>query len=169
MARQVHCSNEEIQRAKQLRDQAATITAYRKALSVILVAEHGLNAEQAADILGTSRRTVFRNRDSIRNQDDTSQKTWGGRRRCSMTLEQEREFLAQWEQRATEGGVLSVLPIHAALVERLGHDTTLSTTYRLLARHGWRKVQPDTKHPKSDPAKQDEFKKKFLKLWLPPA
>lgn len=169
MARQVYCSNEEIQRAKQLRDQAATIAAYRKALSVILVAEHGLNAEQAAGILGTSRRTVFRNRDSIRNQDDTSQKTWGGRRRCSMTLEQEREFLAQWEQRATEGGVLSVLPIHAALVERLGHETPLSTTYRLLARHGWRKVQPDTKHPKSDPAKQDEFKKKSLKLWLPPA
>jgi len=27
----------------------------------------------------------------------------------------------------------------------------LSTTYRLLARHGWRKVQPNTKHPKSKP------------------
>jgi hypothetical protein len=45
----------------------------------------------------------------------------------------------------------------------------MSTTYRLLARHGWRKVQPDTKHPKSDPALQDEFKKNFLKQWLPPA
>ncbi|MCB2147659.1 MAG: winged helix-turn-helix domain-containing protein [Deltaproteobacteria bacterium] len=105
----------------------------------------------------------------IRNQDGASQKRWGGRRRCSMTLEQEKAFLAQWEQKATAGGVLSVLPIHAALVERLGHDTPMSTTYRLLARHGWRKVQPDTKHPKSDPAKQAEFKKKSLKLWLPPA
>jgi hypothetical protein len=45
----------------------------------------------------------------------------------------------------------------------------MSTTYRLLARHGWRKVQPDTKHPKSDPAAQDEFKKNSPKLWLPPA
>ena len=76
-----------------------------------------------------------------------------------MTLEQEQAFLAQWEQKATAGGVLTVLPIHAALVERLGHDTPMSTTYRLLARNGWRKVKPDTKHPKSDPAKQAEFKK----------
>ena len=44
----------------------------------------------------------------------------------------------------------------------------MSTTYRLLARHGWRKVQPDTKHPKGDPVKQDEFKKNCPKQWLPP-
>ena len=44
MARTVQYSIEEIQRAKQLRDQAATIADYRKALSVILVTEHGLSA-----------------------------------------------------------------------------------------------------------------------------
>ena len=31
--------------------------------------------------------------------------------------------------------------------------------YRLLARHGWRKVAPDTRHPKSDLAVQEEWKK----------
>jgi hypothetical protein len=76
-----------------------------------------------------------------------------------MTIEEEQEFLSQWQEQATRGGVLTVPPIHAALIERLGHAIPLSTTYRLLARHGWRKVQPDTKHPKSDPAAQDEFKK----------
>jgi hypothetical protein len=35
----------------------------------------------------------------------------------------------------------------------------MSITYCLLTRHGWRKIQPDTKHPKSDPALQDELKK----------
>jgi hypothetical protein len=49
-------------------------------------------------------------------------------------------------------------------VERLGRSIPLSTTYRLLARHGWRKIQPDTKHPKSDPAVQEEFKKNIPKL-----
>lgn len=169
MARQVSISNEEIQRAKQLRDKAATIKDYREALSVILVAEHGLTADHVANMLGTSRRTIFRDRDKIRNQDGTSKSSWGGRRHCSMTVEEEREFLAQWEAKATIGGVLTVPPIHAALVERLGHATPMSTTYRLLARHGWRKVQPDTKHPKSDPALQDEFKKNSQKQWLPPA
>jgi len=169
MARKICIDPEDVQKAKQLRDQAATVSEYRKALSVILVAEYGFDADRTADVLGTSRRTVFRDRSSIRNQDDTSKKTWGGRRNSSMTIEEERKFLSQWQEQATSGGVLTVPPIHAALVERLGHAIPLSTTYRLLARHGWRKVQPDTKHPKSDPAAQDEFKKNSRKQWLPPA
>jgi len=169
MARPVRIGDQEVQRARHLRDHAASIGEYRKALSVILAADVGLDADRTADVLGISRRTVFRNREDISNQDDTKKNSWGGRRRCSMTMEEEKEFLAQWEAKAKVGGVLSVPPIHAALVERLGHDTPMSTTYRLLARHGWRKVQPDTKHPKSDPALQDEFKKNFPKWWTPPA
>jgi len=76
-----------------------------------------------------------------------------------MTIDEEREFLAQRIDKATIGGVLTVPPIHSALVKRLGRDIPMSTTYRLLARHNWRKIQPDTKHPKSDPALQGEFKK----------
>jgi transposase len=169
MARKISIDPEEVQKAKQLRDQATTISEYRKALSVILLVEYGLNADRTAEALGTSRRTVFRDRSSIRNQDDTPRRTWGGRRNYSMTIEEEREFLSQWQNQATSGGVLTVPPIHAALIERLGRTIPLSTTYRLLARHGWRKVQPDTKHPKSDPVVQDEFKKKSGKQWLPPA
>lgn len=169
MARHSSTVTEDVQRAKQLRDQATTITEYRKALSVILVGEYGLDADRAAELLGTSRRTIFRDRSGIRNQDDTPKKTWGGRRNYVMSIEEEEEFLSQWQQKAAAGGVLTVPPLHAALIERLGHDIPMSTTYRLLARHGWRKVQPDTKHPKSDPAMQDEFKKNSPKQWLPPA
>jgi transposase len=168
MARRACISAEELQRAKQLRNQATSVSEFRAALSVILGAV-GLDADQTADVLGTSRRTIFRDRGSIRNQDDASKKQWGGRRHCSMSILEEQEFLREWEAKATMGGVLTVPPIHAALVDRLGHDFPMSTTYRLLARHGWRKVQPDTKHPKSDPAAQDEFKKNFPKRWLPPA
>ena len=167
MARQNRIRIEDIQRAKRLRDQATTIAEYRKALSMILAAESVFDADRIADLLGTSRRTVFRDRGSIRNQEDVPKSSWGGRRHCTLTIEEEREFLAQWVGKATVGGVLTVPPIHAALVERLGRDIPLSTTYRLLARHGWRKVQPDTKHPKSDPALQDEFKKNSPKRWQP--
>jgi hypothetical protein len=168
MAKKTHFKTEDIQKAKQLRDQASTIAEYRKALSVILSAELNLDAEQTANLLGTSRRTIFRDHDNIRNQDDTPKKSWGGRRRYTMTIEEERGFLAQWIEKATIGGVLTVPPIHAALVKRLGRKVPISTTYRLLARHDWRKVQPDTKHPKSDPTSQDEFKKNSQKRWLPP-
>jgi transposase len=168
MARKVPISKEELMQAKHLRDNARTVTDFRQALSVILVVELGLDADQAAAILGTSRRTVFRHRSAVRTQGDTPKRSWGGRRHCCMSIEEEREFLSPWEVKAAAGGVLSVPPIHAALVQRLGHDTPLSTTYRLLARHGWRKVQPDTKHPKSDPAQQAEFKKNCPQRWLPP-
>jgi len=168
MARPVCISELEIQQALKLRDEATTIAEYRKALSVLLISEHSFDAEQAAELLGTSRRTVFRDRSNICKQDDTSKKAWGGRRRFILSSDEEREFLSAWESNAMSGGVLSVLPIHAAFVERLGYNIPLSTTYRMLARHGWRKVQPDTKHPKSDPYTQDEFKKNSRKLWLPP-
>ena len=102
------------------------------------------------------------------NQEKNTRNTWGGRRRYTMTVEQEREFLHDWEAKATERGVLSVPPIHAALVEKIGRTIPISTTYRLLARHGWRKVQPDTKHPMSDPKIQEEFKKNSLSWWRPP-
>jgi len=168
MSRQANIGKEEIERAKQMRDQSMSINQYRKALSVILIGKLGLTADLVSEILGVSRRTIFRSRGDICSQDVTVNKPWGGRRHCSMTVEEEKEFLNKWENIATGGGVLTVPPIHAALVERLGHDVPMSTTYRLLSRHGWRKIQPDTKHPKSDPALQDEFKKNSPKKWSPP-
>ena len=59
-------------------------------------------------------------------------------------------------------------PLRAALAERLGRRKVApSVVYRLLARHGWRKVAPDTQHPKSDPVVQAEWKKNFPKRWRP--
>lgn len=97
MARPVHIGDEEVQQARLMRDQALSIARYRKALSVTLVAELGLDTERTADMLGISRRMVFRNRKYIRYPDDTKRNSWGGRRRSSMTMEEEKEFLAQWE------------------------------------------------------------------------
>jgi hypothetical protein len=99
------------------------------------------------------------------NQDDIAKKSWGGRHCFSLILEEEKEFLFSWEGDARSGGVLSVPPIHSALIKRTGHNTPPSTTYRKLARHRWRKVQPETKHSKSDPKVQEEFKKISLK-WI---
>jgi hypothetical protein len=169
MGRTVRIAEEELQQALNLRDEATTATELRKAMTVILMAKLNLDPISTAELLGTSRCTTFRDRLDVRNQDDQQKGSWGGRRRFTMTMDQEREFLAEWEAKAKSGGILSVPPIHAALIERLGRAVAPSYTYRMLARHGWRKVQPDTKHPKSDPAAQEEFKKNSQRLWLPPA
>jgi len=168
MTRTANFTESEITQARQIRDQAKTALELRKALSVLLIAEGGLDTNQTAGILKISQRTVFRNQEHIRKQDKKLRNTWGGRRRYTMTVEEEKEFLSDWEVKANEGGVLAVPPIHAALIEKLGRPIPISTTYRLLARHGWRKVQPDTKHPKSDPEVQEEFKKNSQKWWQPP-
>ena len=52
-----------------------------------------------------------------------------------------------------------VPPVRAALAQRFGRPIKASVTYRLWARHGWRKVAPDTAHPKSDPLAQADWKK----------
>jgi hypothetical protein len=66
--------------------------------------------------------------------------SWGGRRRAAMSIEEEHEFLEPWVEFAADGGMLIVAPLRAALAQRLGRPVTHSVVYRLLARHGWRKV-----------------------------
>jgi hypothetical protein len=82
-----------------------------------------------------------------------------------MSVEQERRFLAPWVEQASRGEMLVVSPVRAALAQALGRPVSASVVYRLLARHGWRKVAPDTRHPKSDPLVQEAWKKNFRKCW----
>ncbi len=84
-----------------------------------------------------------------------------------MSAEEERDFLEPWAESAADGGMLIVGPLRAALAQRLWHPVTLSVVYRLLARHGWRKVAPDTRHPKSDPLTQEEWKRNSPMCWMP--
>jgi transposase len=84
-----------------------------------------------------------------------------------MSAEDEQAFLKPWCEQAQSGGVLVVSPIRAALAQRLGRPIAPSVVYRFLARNGWRKVAPDTRHPKSDPKIQEEWKKNFQKTWRP--
>ena len=84
-----------------------------------------------------------------------------------MSFEDELEFLRPWATQALTGGVLVLSPIRAALAQHLGRKVSASVVYRLLARHGWRKAAPDTRHPKSDPQIQEAWKKNCRKTWLP--
>jgi transposase len=142
----------------------------RQALAVLLPAKALMTVEQTAAFLGVGRATVNRLQTRFRTDqspDRPTRKTWGGRRRSLLTEEEERDFLEQWVQEAARGGVLVISPIRAALAQRLGKPVTYSVVNRLLARHGWRKVAPDTRHPKSDPRVQEEWKKNCRKVWTP--
>ena len=84
-----------------------------------------------------------------------------------MSLEEERRCLAPWVEQAKQGRMLVVAPLRAALAQQLGRPVAASVVYRLLARQEWRKVAPDTRHPKSDPQIQEAWKKNSRKTWRP--
>src|SRR5579875_4141150 len=90
----------------------------------------------------------------------------GGRRRQYLRLEEEQEFLAPFFAQAERGEVATVEQIWHAFEQHVGHSVDDSTIYRLLHRHGWRKLMPRPRHPKSDLETQEQFKKTFLHWWM---
>jgi len=159
-----------VAKAQALVAQATDVNQLRAAQAILLPALAHTTLEQTATLLGVGRASVHRLQQRLRKDLKASrspQKPWGGRRRALMSLEEEKAFLEPWVEQARDAGVLVVSPVRAALAEKLGRKVTSSVVYRLLTRHGWRKVAPDTRHPKSDPAAQAEWKKNFPKHWQP--
>ena len=90
----------------------------------------------------------------------------GGRRNQHLSLADEAAFLAPFFERAAKGQVATRHEIQAALEARLGSSVHHSVVYRLLHRHGWRKLAPRSRHPKADTAEQEAFKKTSLRRLL---
>ena len=142
----------------------------RAAQAVLLHAVASATLEQTAAILGVGRATVVRLQQRFRQSVRPAaarRARWGGRRQALLSVEHEAQFLAPWAEQAKQAGVLVLSPIRAALAQRLGRPVAASVVWRLLARHGWRKVAPDTRHPKSDLVAQQAWKKNSPKRWLP--
>ena len=162
MSRILNFSDAEIAHARQLLINNPLSFEALAALSVLLPATLNVTTAAIASILGVSRPTVSRHHAAVRSacsEEPQEARAHGGRRRQTLTIEEEKQFLEPWLASATEGGVLTVGPIHKALEAKVGRTLALSTTYRMLARHGWRKVVPDTCHPKANPQAQEDFKK----------
>ena len=83
----------------------------------------------------------------------------GGRRYSNLTINQEKELLDSFLEKAKSGGVLVVSEIKIAYEKLFDKKVPKSTIYRMLARHGWRKIAPRSKHSRTDFAAQEEFKK----------
>lgn len=170
MARPRKIDEELVKQAQQAVNNPKDMAELRCAQAILLPAIMGTTLEQTAAILGVSRASVPRLQALFRQSVQAGKpppRNWGGRRRELMTFDEEKQFLEPWEQQAKEGGILVVSVIRAALAQHLGRPVKASVVYRLLERHGWRKVSPDTHHPKRDPAVQEEWKKNFRKHWRP--
>ena len=93
----------------------------------------------------------------------------GGRRHEYMSLEQERSFLQPFFARAAQGEIATAEDIQRAFEAEVKHEVHITSIYRLLDRHGWRKLVPRPRHPKANPEEQAAFKKtlrrRFKRHW----
>ena len=65
-----------------------------------------------------------------------------------MSVDEETAFLKPYQEQADQGKLLDVRKIAAAYEKKVGHHIGKGQIYRVLQRHGGRKVMPRSKHPK---------------------
>ena len=83
-----------------------------------------------------------------------------------MTAEEEKAFLAGFEEAAKRGQVTTVDEIAAAYDEATGKEhESKSTVYYLLHKHGWRLITPETAHPGKATDEEIEASKKLTLSW----
>src|ERR1700724_2122245 len=133
----------------------------RQRIQMVLLRESGMSQPAIADAMGVSLSTVNRAHMAYDHGGVKALKPRpiGGRQRENMTLSEEKVLLAGFAQAAGAGEMLNIHDLKAAYEQAIGHPTSNSTIYNLLARHGWRKLMPRPFHPKRNLAAQKAFKK----------
>lgn len=156
--------------ARALLKNAKTADELRLAQAVLLPLELGLSLEQTAACIGRSvgatcsMRTRFGKVAEGKISAPRSKKTL--RNRAHADLEQEALALDAVMVEANAGGIVVIPRIKKSLEAQLGKTLALSTVYRMLERHGWRKLAPDTRHPQGNPPAREEWKKNCAPTWV---
>ena len=128
-----------------------------------------MSLEQTATAIGRSRVTTSRMRTrycavaSVQRPPARSKHAL--RNHAKATLAQEEKALDEVLRDAGEGGVLVIPRLKPMIESRLGKPLALSTVNRLLARHGWRKLAPNTQHPQGDSARREDWEKNSPSRW----
>ena len=150
-----------VERLEQVLREARSKAEFQRVQCVWLRAALGLNANQVAQALGWRPTSVRRLQAQFLRQGEG---LWerpgrGGRRHQNLRREEEARLLQSFLPRAEQGRLLEVSRVKQAYEQAVGHVVPKSTVYRMLARHGWRKLAPRPRHPQTDDARQQAFKK----------
>ena len=138
----------------------------RQRIQMVLLRESGLTQPLIAAAMGVSLSTVNRAHMAYDQGGIKALKPRpsGGRKRENMTLDEEKALLARFAKAAGAGEMLNIHDLKAAYEKAIGHETSKSTIYNLMARHGWRKLMPRPFHPRLDIAAQNTFKKMAFQM-----
>jgi transposase len=83
----------------------------------------------------------------------------GGRYREHMTLDEEIKFVESFEEKSQTGAIVVISEIKKAYEAKVGFEVHESTIYKILKKHGFRKIVPYKRHKKADVEAQEAFKK----------
>lgn len=87
----------------------------------------------------------------------------GGRHHAYMSFEQEAHLLAQLDQQMRSGQLCVVAQVKRIYEQAVGHKVCNSMIYRLLTRHGYRKIVPYKRHPRQNQEQKEEYKKNSIR------
>jgi transposase len=137
----------------------------RQRIQMVLLRESGMTQPGIAEAMGVSLSTVNRAHMAYDHGGLKAlrRKPSGGRKRENMTVTEEKVLLRRFAKAAGAGELLNIHDLKAAYEKAIGHETSNSTVYNLLSRHGWRKLMPRPFHPKRDIVAQNSFKKRVSK------
>lgn len=157
----IACDKPTIARLAERLKEAESHSQYQRIQCVLIRATLGSSAARIAQLLGWSTATVHVIHSRWAKEGDAifELRGRGGRHHQNLSAEQEAQVLAPFIERAAAGGMLKVAEIQQAYEQQVGKPVAPSTIYRLLDRHGWRKLVPRPRHPKADVAAQAAFKK----------
>ena len=159
MPKKTKVSSEVLQLATEAAEKAKTSDDLRMAQAVLIPGLFDIPDRVTGQIVGRSRGTVVQLRKKFSTFKRSKDRNWGGRRSGYMTIEQERQFLSQFMDQASQGGILVVSKIQRAFEALVGCKVAQSTIYRMLDRHDWRTIIPRPRHPNSSTEAQEGFKK----------
>lgn len=170
-------STQQIAGIRRAMQSALNRSSFQRLQCLGLRATQDVSTEQIADMVGLSVSHVRRVwSDYLRGGLAAGQgRPRGGRHREHLTASQERALLAPFQKLARDGRALTARSIQQAYEQRVGQSVPDSTVCRMLARQGWRKIQPRPKHPRRSKSAQTRFKKKISATgarrsgFLPPA
>lgn len=141
--------------------EATSVEEFQRYQAIHLRVNEAMEVAQIARVTGLSESTIHQVHSRCRQKGAAAMKSKakGGRHHSYLSEAEEKAFLGEFEPEAKQGGILEVAKIHQALAAKVGSKVALYTTYRLLHRHGWRKITPRSKPAKGDPVAQNAFKK----------
>ena len=152
------CDQKELEK---MLSQAKDMATFKNIQAVYLKAKYNMGARGVAQITWFQKGHVWNIHSNYRKNGNEAfvLNKKGGSYNINLSARQEEELLESFVDKGDAGHILEVSQIKNKYEKLAGKSVHKSVVYRMLARHGWRKIAPRPSHPKNDQLAMAAFKK----------